>query len=64
MSIITRKNMFDNLYKLSSEGKVFKSLYELVVHPANVKLAFRNIKKNIGSKTAGINNNTIFELGH
>jgi RNA-directed DNA polymerase len=55
--------MFDNLYKLSSEGKLFKSLYELVVHPANVKLAFRNIKKNQGSKTAGVNNNTIFEVG-
>jgi RNA-directed DNA polymerase len=57
------QNMFDNLYKLSSEWRVFKSLYELVVHPANVKLAFRNIKKNQGSKTAGVNNNTIFEVG-
>jgi group II intron reverse transcriptase/maturase len=57
------QSMFDNLYKLSSEGKLFKSLYELVVHPANVKLAFRNIKKNQGSKTAGVNNNTIFEVG-
>ncbi|MFK9092023.1 group II intron reverse transcriptase/maturase [Bacillus salipaludis] len=55
--------MFDNLYKLSSDGKVFNSLYNLVVHPANVKLAFRNIKKNRGSKTAGVNQNTIFEVG-
>jgi len=55
--------MFDNLYKLSAEGKTFNNLYELVVHPANVKLAFRNIKKNQGSKTAGVNNNTIFEVG-
>ncbi|MFJ7727268.1 group II intron reverse transcriptase/maturase [Neobacillus sp. NPDC097160] len=55
--------MFDNLYKLSSDGKVFNSLYDLVVHPANVKLAFRNIKKNQGSKTAGVNQNTIFEVG-
>jgi group II intron reverse transcriptase/maturase len=57
------QNIFDKLYKLSSEGKTFKNLYELVIHPANVKLAFRNIKKNQGSKTAGVNNNTIFEVG-
>ncbi|WP_371391536.1 group II intron reverse transcriptase/maturase [Sporosarcina sp. OR05] len=55
--------MFDTLYKLSSDGETFTNLYELVVHPANVKLAFRNIKKNRGSKTAGVNNNTIFEIG-
>ncbi|WP_396334564.1 group II intron reverse transcriptase/maturase [Alkalihalobacillus sp. MEB130] len=55
--------MFDTLYKLSSEGEIFTNLYKLVVHPANVKLAFRNIKRNQGSKTSGINNNTIFEIG-
>ncbi|XKB97790.1 group II intron reverse transcriptase/maturase [Niallia sp. JL1B1071] len=57
------QDMFDKLYQLSSEGKTFNKLYELVVHPANVKLAFRNIKKNKGSKTAGVNHNTIFEIG-
>lgn len=55
--------MFDTLYKLSAEGKCFSNLYELVVSPANVKLAFRSIKKNEGSKTAGVNQNTIFEIG-
>lgn len=57
------QDMFDKLYQLSSEGKTFNKLYELVVHPANVKLAFRNIKKNKGSRTAGVNENTIFEIG-
>lgn len=57
------QDMFDQLYQLSSEGKTFNKLYELVVNPANVKLAFRNIKKNKGSKTAGVNQNTIFEIG-
>lgn len=55
--------MFDTLYKKSLEGHKFKNLYELVVHPANVKLAFRNIKKNKGSNTAGVNKNTIFHIG-
>lgn len=57
------QDMFDKLYQLSSEGKTFNKLYELVIHPANVKLAFRNIKKNKGSRTAGVNENTIFEIG-
>jgi len=34
-----------------------------VINPANVKLAFRNIKKNKGSKTSGVNQNTIFNIG-
>ena len=42
------QDMFDQLYQLSSEGKTFNKLYELVVNPANVKLAFRNIKKKQG----------------
>lgn len=57
------QDMFDKLYQLSSEGKTFSKLYELVVHPANVKLAFRNIKKNKGSKSAGVNHHTIFAIG-
>ncbi|MFX3625094.1 MAG: group II intron reverse transcriptase/maturase [Ectobacillus sp.] len=55
--------MFDTLYRKSREGYIFKNLYELVIHPTNVKLAFRNIKKNKGSKTPGVNENTIFEIG-
>ena len=55
--------MFDKLYQLSSEGYTFTKLYELVIHPANIKLAFRNIKKNKGSKTSGVNQNTIFNIG-
>lgn len=57
------QDMFDKLYQLSSEGYAFTKLYELVIHPANVKLAFRNIKKNKGSKTSGVNQNTIFDIG-
>ncbi|WP_394235726.1 group II intron reverse transcriptase/maturase [Niallia oryzisoli] len=34
-----------------------------MINPANVKLAFRNIKKNKGSKTSGVNQNTIFNIG-
>lgn len=57
------QDIFDSLYKKSTEGKIFNNLYEMVVHPANIKLAFRNIKKNQGSKTVGVNKNTIFEVG-
>ena len=57
------QDMFDKLYQLSSEGYTFTKLYELVIHPANIKLAFRNIKKNKGSKTSGVNQNTIFNIG-
>ena len=57
------QDIFDKLYQQSSEGYSFTKLYELVINPANVKLAFRNIKKNKGSKTSGVNQNTIFDIG-
>ena len=57
------QDIFDKLYQQSSEGYSFTKLYELVINPANVKLAFRNIKKNKGSKTSGVNQNTIFSIG-
>lgn len=44
---------FDKLYKESSEGKKFKNLMELICSEDNIRLAYRNIKSNAGSFTAG-----------
>jgi group II intron reverse transcriptase/maturase len=52
----------DNLYKLSKEGKEFKNLVPLILQRENILLAYRNIKKNKGSKTPGTNSNTIIDM--
>lgn len=45
---------FDDLYAKSLKNQVFKNLIEIIVADENIKLAYRNIKKNAGSKTAGV----------
>ena len=50
---------FDNLYKQSQNNSIFKNLLPLVTDSRNIKLAYRNIKRNTGSKTPGTDNNTI-----
>ncbi len=52
----------DKLYEQSKENKVFKNLVEVIANEENIKLAYRNLKKNKGSKTAGVDNKTIFDL--
>jgi len=54
---------FDQLYKESQSNKKFKNLYELIVNRENILLAYRNIKKNKGSFTKGINESTIITIG-
>lgn len=44
------QELFDELFSLSSKGRNFKNLYNLIVSEENIKLAYRNIKKNKGSK--------------
>lgn len=51
--------IFDNLYKQSKEGSVFKHLYSLITKEENILLAYRRIKRNQGSKTSGTNRKTI-----
>ena len=53
---------FDQLYIESKEKKTFKKLYELIISRENILLAYRNIKKNKGSFTPGINKNTIVTI--
>ena len=53
------QNKFDKLYAQSKEGFIFKSLMEIVRSDENIKLAYRNIKNNNGSHTAGVDYKTV-----
>lgn len=52
----------DKLYADSCKGKVFKHLVETISLPENIRLAYRNIKKNHGSTTPGTDGKTIAEI--
>ena len=52
----------DKLYADSLKGKIFQNLISIMTTPENIRLAYRNIKKNDGSKTAGTDNRTIKDL--
>ncbi len=49
----------DRLYVESKNGKNFKNLMPLILSPNNIKLAYRSIKANRGSHTAGTDKKTI-----
>lgn len=57
------QKIFDELYEKSLNGKKFDNLLSLILNEQNILLAYRNIKKNKGSKTKGTNENTITEIG-
>lgn len=57
------QDVFDNLYADSKRNKNFTKLYELITKRENILLAYRNIKKNKGSKTKGSNDKTITDIG-
>ena len=50
---------FDSLYADSKSGEVFGHLMDIISAPSNIKLAFRNIKGNDGSHTAGTDGRTM-----
>ena len=56
------QEMQDRLYADSQHGKIFYHLVELASMPENIRLAYRNIKTNPGSKTAGTDGRTIKDL--
>lgn len=56
------QNTFDELYADSEKGKTFQSLMKIIKSPENIKLAYRNMRKNSGSKTAGVDKKTISDL--
>ena len=53
------QDTFDMLYEQSQNGSNFKNLMSMISSAENIKLAYRNIKKNTGSKTAGVDGRTI-----
>ncbi len=56
------ESVFDELYANSKEGKTFTNLMEIIESEENIKLAYRTIKKNSGSDTAGVDKRTIKDL--
>lgn len=56
------QTMFDELYSKSERGENFYDLVEMITTRENILLAFRNIKKNKGSKTSGSNKRTILDV--
>ena len=56
------QSVFDKLYADSKEGVKFTDLVEIIKSPENIKLAYRNMRKNKGSKTAGTDKKTISDL--
>ena len=55
---------FDTLYAQSVSGHHFYDLTELMSSKDNIRLAYRNIKRNTGSKTAGTDKLTIKDILH
>ena len=53
------QEVLDGLYAQSAENKRFTVLMELVAADENILLAYRNISKNKGSKTAGTDGKTV-----
>ena len=53
------QSTFDNLYKQSKEGQKFNHLYDIITSRDNILLAYRKVKRNKGSKTAGTNKHNI-----
>lgn len=56
------QKIFDELYADSEKGCHFRNLIEMIKRPENIKLAYRNMRKNSGSKTAGTDKKTISDL--
>lgn len=53
---------FDRLHSDSKNGNNFYNLIELMSNEQNIRLAYRNIKRNKGSNTAGIDGSTIKDI--
>ncbi|WP_343083094.1 group II intron reverse transcriptase/maturase [Blautia producta] len=54
--------VFDKLYADSIKGDVFQNLYEIIISENNIKLAYRNMRKNDGGRTPGVDGMTIKDL--
>lgn len=57
------QDTFDELYQKSQNGEVFENLMDLILSRDNILLAYRNIKANKGSYTAGTDKKNITDIG-
>jgi len=55
--------VFDELYRKSKNGEIFDNLMEIILETDNILLAYRNIKTNGGSYTAGTDKQNISNIG-
>ena len=56
------QHVFDQLYSRSRNGNNFYKLVELMKKEENIQLAYRNIKRNMGSNTPGVDGKTIKDI--
>ena len=52
----------DKLYEDSKNGKTFKNLIDIICSDNNIKMAYRNLKTNSGSNTAGVDGLTFEDI--
>jgi len=56
------QGVFDDLYERSKRGIVFNNLMKIIRSEENIKLAYRNIKRNQGSNTPGTDEQNIADI--
>ena len=56
------QKVFDSLYAASKNNNNFYKLLEIIGSEANIRLAYRNLKTNDGSNTAGPDGMTIDDI--
>jgi len=56
------QNVFDSLYEQSKNNAVFDNLMDIIRSDENIRLAYRNIKRNQGSNTSGTDNIEISDI--
>lgn len=56
------QKVYDDLYEKSKQNEKFLNLMDLILDENNIMLAYRNIKTNDGSKTAGTDKLTIKDI--
>ena len=56
------QSVFDGLYAKSQNDGIFDNLIKIIRSEENIRLAYRNIKRNSGSSTAGVDGRTIRDI--
>jgi retron-type reverse transcriptase len=59
---MTKENIYNDLYERAKNSEHFTNLMPLVFSKENILLAYRNIKNNTGSHTAGTDGMTIDDI--